>query len=239
MRIPFETVMKACSLPLRSVDTRFHILWLMLAVLTMPSIASAQDMSPAHFGDRLVDFMARLDLPATEEGKALLTQCASEITESGQFKSTVCYHDEENSEVSRLVRREVLNAVRGLRIEPAIVGGTAVPVWFNFSVAYRQTGDNQHVEVFENHLFNRERLGLNYTGAQRYNLASWRCRGGRGLPITVSVNLSAAGEVVDVRPSADGRCSRSIVRAIRSSSFIPARLNGQDVESLYMEVFFY
>src|SRR5690606_17947407 len=131
-----------------------HLLWLLLAVSTIPSTASAQDMSPAHFGDRLVDFIDKLDLPVTEEGKAFLTQCAARITETGRFESTVCYHDAANPDVSEAAKKEVLNAVRSLRIEPAIIGVTAVPVWFNFSVAYRQAGENQHVEVFENHLLN-------------------------------------------------------------------------------------
>jgi len=204
--------------------------------------ALGQEWSPATFGDKGEDFLQNLSLPRLDDGDLLIIRCAAGVTRSGLVIAPVCHEDLDHPGHSRMAVAEVHKEVNLFRIQSAKVEGRAVRVWFNFSVVYRQVEDDQQKQLLHNNLYNVDELGVNYIAAQRYNTRSWgRSCSISQLPVLLEAKISEVGEISERGYSGESesdRCVSAIDNAVSKSSFIPAHLDGNPVESTYIEVFF-
>lgn len=208
----------------------------------LSAIILAAETLPATFDSAEQSFLEEIAIPSLEAGTTLVVKCGGWLGKRGRFSQVACYQSAElteNIEIAIKLNRTIPNAARKKKFTPAIVHGLKTKVWVNFSVIVDNTGGVQTARVVLNHQYNEAQYGEDYVSAQRYNARSWRCS--LSFDNSFGVLVSSEGEAKNVRPAKPGlskRCENRISRALERSRYIPAHLDGNPVDSMYVELFF-
>lgn len=209
---------------------------------TLAAIAGHAQMVPAQFGSSRQDFIDRLALPELATGDEILLRCGANVYPNGEMREIACLESVENVQAFRALVRDISRVSRFVRISPAQVDNKPELVWMNFALRVRQSDMGPEVEIFEHHLMNVDRLGMDYVSAQRFDKGSWGCRNvAKGVEL-LRARVDAAGQVHDVQVSTiriTEDCANQISQAASSSRYIPATVNGTPVDSMYFEMFYW
>ncbi|WP_317930726.1 hypothetical protein [Halioxenophilus sp. WMMB6] len=212
-----------------------------LLLISFSNLLFAEEFSPAHFGEAEEIFFKKLSLPKLPEGETLLIRCSSKLSRRGGLRELTCFTNRDELDISHDYVKAIDYAARYLKIEPAVVNGKTISVYFNFALTVQQKDGRQYIELFNNHLYNYKTLGKNYISAQRYDFSPWQCNLKSKMPVNMSMEVSASGEVTNIQSSRsfeNNFCARRVRSVIEQSQFIPAMKDGQPQPSTYVETFY-
>jgi len=213
-------------------------------------------VEPAYFSpDQIAEIIRKIELPQIKTPYEVVIKCAGVVTEEGTLRDkrvALCggIENERNSlgskEITSLVK-SVEKGTAGMKLNPAMINGRAVDIWFNFHVKILAEGNSTLITLRENQLLNESYYGENYISSQRYlldkNIEKLRC----GFPkpknmFSLAIQISAFGKPADYRilevEQLSRNCKKSIEEFIKDSGFIPAMVDGDPVDSIYVELFY-
>ena len=169
--------------------------------------------------------------------------CSGHATAKGRLRNIRCSAaDDPDLKFSNAVKRRASSA----RLMPATVDGKAEEVDFQFSVTFEKQGDVERIRHNLNNGNNVDRLGTDYSSAQRYsphafpsvcNDRAFVNQGAAKIVIEVAI-IDASGNARDAQViSSNWRiprsCESALVDQIEAGAWIPARHNGEFVESIW------
>lgn len=206
----------------------------------------ARDASPPRFshagfveGERSLD--RQLVFPKSDGDIDVIVSCSGHATVKGRLSDIRCSSaDDPGLKFSSSVSRRA----RSARVDPAVVDGEVREVDFQFSVRFRRQDGEETIETRLNNGNNTDRLGEHYIAAQRYSRHSWPSACNdlelrlQRLIVEVAI-IDREGGARDANVISEvwhiaGPCQNALTDQIESGAWIPASLDGQFVESIWV-----
>ena len=225
-----------------------RLLFSCFCAIALFTASAAQDRATARWshaafieGDRSIE--NRIKFPRHDSDIEITVSCSGHATAKGRLRNIRCSAaDDPDLKFSNAVKRRASSA----RLMPATVDGKAEQVDFQFSVTFEKQGDVERIRHNLNNGNNVDRLGTDYSSAQRYsphafpsvcNDRAFVNQGAAKLLIEVAI-IDINGNPRDVQVISSnwripGPCESALVEQIKSGAWIPARHNGEFVESIW------
>ena len=220
---------------------RKTVLVLAALICTAPAWPQQNGMTYTHAtfqpGKRSLENLIKF--PKINIAGELAVICSSRATAKGRIIDGRCSSPQDpDLEFTMAVSRKFNSA----RVIPATVNARKEEVDFQFTVVFSRDDDVENIVVHENNGKNVDRLGNDYTSAQRYspNPFPARCSGWRRDDLIVEVVIvektgRAKGvEVMSSTAGIDARCKDALQTQLRNARWIPAARNGEFVESVWV-----
>lgn len=204
---------------------------------------STIEYTPASFGNTENSLQKILGFPSSDEDMDVVINCDAYLSKNGVIVGNFCFiGDNAYIRYVNIINR----AARKARLIPATINKQRRPIWFQYTVEFIKQGELKIIHVYPNHGKNKELYGHNYTSPQRYIDYKWRgCtpRIGHKKNMWVAMIVNKEGKAENIEFLNDGivskSCSKSIIKDLKKSSFIPAFHKGKIVEAVYVEPYFF
>jgi len=210
-------------------------------VYVLPTFAQQSESNYTHAtfqpGKRSIENLIKF--PKADLNGELAVICSSKATAKGRLRDARCSSPQDpDLKFTMAVSRRFNSS----RVIPATVNGRKEEVDFQFTVVFSKVDGQENIFVRENNGKNIERLGNDYTSAQRYspNPFPVRCSGWRRDDLIVEVAVvqkngrAKAVEIMSSTAGADARCQDALETQLKNARWIPAKLDGEFVESVWV-----
>jgi len=213
-----------------------------IAGLLLATIAPAQDQpafTPAGFetGDRSMKNL--IEFPDIDFDVEVNVTCSGIATAKGRLREAMCSApNDPDLEFTMAVSRRFNSS----RIVPATVNGKSEEVDFQFMVYFKKDGDNETIDVYANNAKNVDRLGRDYTAAQRYSPSVWpkRCGETRREELVLEIAIVEANgrprdvNIMTAEAALAATCRTGLINQLKDGRWIPATYNGEAVEAIWV-----
>lgn len=192
-------------------------------------------MSPAQFNDGGRSLQNRIIFPKVRKDVAVSVLCGARLAENGDIIDNYCW----NMTNQQMGFVNAINRVADqVRLTPASVDGVNCSVWFQYSVEFRKSGDDERIGVFPNWGFNRELYGFDYIGPQLYHAArrSMNCNVNQSFMVSMKIDGDGSihePQVINGDPTRE--CRERFENFIPGARYIPAHFRGQPVPATYVD----
>lgn len=238
---------------MRTRHTSLLLASLLAAGPAFPEVTHEPLFRPARVGRAPESLISHLQCPSrTGNEDNIVVFCQAGLTERGDARWSFCFTPEHEQ---LGYRNEITKAIAKATFLPASVNGENVEVGFSFRVSFSWDGDVCTFAVIPNWGFNDPAMGISYIAPQQI------LHGGRGwtrrIPhsrdfdvvlsrgrkmFAMSALVSPDGTASDLRferSDLAGKVeSRTLLRAIEGSRFIPGFYGGKPVPMRFYEVLF-
>jgi len=231
---------------LPSTLARLPLAGLFLSAL-FPIAQGAEDrrsVSPADWGTAAEVFAERLEIPTPFPRRLMFVRCFGLVREDGAIAGVGCNPNREGREYSEKLGLAIGAAADGLRLQPAEIDGTAVPLRrFPFSVMVAPQPDNPIarplMKVVANHVLDTSRYGVDYIAPQQVftDVSQPKCRTSRELTFAYTVEIAAngvPGELTITDDNARDICESELRDYLANAVFLPAIHDDRFVDALFL-----
>lgn len=195
-------------------------------------------MTPAGFNDGGRSLQNRILFPKVRNDVSVSVVCGARLDSNGDIADNYCWNmtDEQMGFVNAVNR-----VADQVRLTPAAVDGVNRSVWFQYSVEFEKSGDDERIGVYPNWGFNRELYGMDYIGPQLYQAARRSMDCNVSQSFVVSMKIDADGsihqpQVINGDPTQE--CRQKFENFVPDARYIPAHYEGQPVPALYVDFWF-
>ncbi|GAB5412854.1 MAG: hypothetical protein Cons2KO_04570 [Congregibacter sp.] len=201
--------------------------------------------SPASFRDHGARVLRKIRHPKVDIDLPLIVKGYLQPSIRGRSDTIVIFEDPGREYVK--FERAVRHAMRRVYLNPALRGGKPLPTIFNFSVIFHGAGEENPVSLHPSLLFERQRLGLEYTDPQRFATLSYpdqcvtaKSRGSNLIKtqLWVAVDIDVNGSPSNSRVlggEARQDCKDAVLQLMLESAYVPAYSDGVPVSATFVE----
>lgn len=195
-------------------------------------------LTPAQFNDGGRSLQNRIIFPKVSKDVAVSVLCGARLAENGDIEDNYCWNmtDQQTGFVKAINR-----VTDQVRLTPASADGVNCSVWFQYSVEFEKTGEEERIGVFPNWGFNRELYGLDYIGPQLYQAArrSMNCNINQSFMVSMKIDSDGSihePEVINGDPTRE--CRQRFENFVPYAKYIPAHFKDQPVPAVYVDFWF-